>query len=328
MPITSIHSDAESLTLTAIGEYPVSVERLWKAWADPRQLERFWGPPQWPATFTRHDMTPGGRAEYMMTGPHGETSRGYWEFEVVEPQRRFVVRDGFAQADGTPNQDMPTMRMEVSFESTQLGSRFVAVSTFASLEAMEKLTAMGMVEGMSAAMAQLDDVLADLREVSARWEASLQVVDDTHAVVTRVVRGSIQQVWQAHHDAQLVKRWMLGPEGWTMPVCEVGQAVGENYRYEWEKAGGGERFGLEGEFLELEAPRRAVFTERMVGQPGESVVNELVLTPQPGGCTQIEMRITYPSKELRDTILGTGMVDGMETSYARLEREVLAPAAA
>ena len=80
MPIKTVTSDPEALTLTVVGEYSVPVERLWDAYADPRQLERFWGPEGWPATFTRHDMTPGGRSEYYMTGPDGTRARGWWRF--------------------------------------------------------------------------------------------------------------------------------------------------------------------------------------------------------------------------------------------------------
>src|SRR5690349_16566080 len=105
MPILSVKSDPETLTLVAVGEYPVPVERLWAAWADPRQLECFWGPPQWPATFTRHDLRPGGRSEYHMTGPNGETARGYWDIDSVDAPRSFEVRDGFANDDGTPNRE-------------------------------------------------------------------------------------------------------------------------------------------------------------------------------------------------------------------------------
>ncbi|MCA9690162.1 MAG: SRPBCC domain-containing protein [Myxococcales bacterium] len=323
MPIISVQSDPENLTLTATGDYPVPVDRLWRAWADPRQLERFWGPPQWPATFTRHDMRAGGRSEYYMTGPEGQTSRGYWEFERVDVGRGFVVRDGFCD-DGSFNAEMPgPARMEVSFVATATGSRFVAVSTFESVASMEQLLAMGMLEGLQSALAQLDEVIADLRAYSAALPAALEVVDDTHAVVRRVVRGSMEQVWRAHHEPALMQRWLLGPDGWHMPVCQVATAVGERFRYEWENAADGQRFGFVGELLEHEPPRREVTTERMIGVDGEPNVNELILTPKPGGRTQIEVRITYPSKEVRDMVLGTGMVDGMETSYARLEREVL-----
>ena len=160
MPITSVTSDADARSLTVVGDYPVPVERLWAAYADPRQLERFWGPETWPATFTRHDMAVGGRSEYHMTGPDGTTSRGWWRFLAVEPPRRFEVEDGFAHDDGRPNEQMPSMRMAVTFEPTATGSRLVIVTHFASLEAMEQLVKMGMIEGLKSALGQLDDVLA------------------------------------------------------------------------------------------------------------------------------------------------------------------------
>lgn len=161
MPITSITSDPATLTLTAVGDYPVPVDRLWAAWADPRKIERFWGPPGWPATFTRHDVAEGGKSAYFMTGPNGEQSHGYWVFTRVEPGRSFEVRDGFAHPDGSPNDAFPETRMKMSFEATPTGSRFVAVSTFASLKAMEELLKMGMLEGLTAALGQVDAVLAE-----------------------------------------------------------------------------------------------------------------------------------------------------------------------
>ena len=100
MPITSVTSDTETLTLTVIGEYPVPVQRLWDAWADPRQLEKFWGPETWPATFTRHDMKVGGRSEYQMTGPDGSTSRGWWRFVAIDPVERIArARDLLARLE-------------------------------------------------------------------------------------------------------------------------------------------------------------------------------------------------------------------------------------
>lgn len=319
MPIESIKSDPTSLTLTAVGKYPVPVERLWKAWSDPRQLERFWGPPSWPATFVEHEVEVGKRSLYFMTGPNGQTSHGYWVFQEVEPGKRFLVKNGFANPDGSANDAFPESKMEISFESTEEGSKFVAVTQFASVEAMEKLLAMGMLEGMTEAMGQLDAVVADLREMSAGFSAELELVDDTTALVQRIIRGPIDVVWRAHHEKELLQKWLLGPDGWTMPVCEVATKVGESYRYEWENAADGQRFGFEGELLESESPRRTVTSERMVGTEGPSTKNEMTFTPQPGGRTRIAIRISYPSKELRDMILGTGMVDGMETSYARLE---------
>jgi uncharacterized protein YndB with AHSA1/START domain len=167
MPITSVTSDPEALTLTVVGEYPVPVERLWTAWADPRQLERFWGPETWPATFTRHDMAAGGRSEYRMSGPDGAVSRGWWRFLAVEPGRRIEVEDGFAHDDGRPNEEMPTMRMVITFEQTSTGSRFTGVTYFPGVEAMQRLMEMGMVEGMQSALGQLDEVLADAAPAAA-----------------------------------------------------------------------------------------------------------------------------------------------------------------
>jgi uncharacterized protein YndB with AHSA1/START domain len=116
MPVTAVTSDADALTLTVVGDYPVPVQRLWDAYADPRQLERFWGPETWPATFIRHDMAVGGDSRYYMTGPEGSRSHGWWRFLAVEPGRRLEVEDGFAHEDGRPNEGMPTMRMVFTFE--------------------------------------------------------------------------------------------------------------------------------------------------------------------------------------------------------------------
>jgi uncharacterized protein YndB with AHSA1/START domain len=318
MPVTSVTSDPETLTMTLIGDYPVPVERLWEAFADPRQIERFWGPPGWPATFTRHDMVEGGRSAYTMTGPDGETAGGYWIFTSIDPGRGFEVIDGFVGDDGRPNEEMPSMNMRMEFTSTPDGSRYTTVTTFPDLASMEQLAEMGMIEGATMAMAQMDDVLADLASFAAGRAAASQLLDDTRVRISRIVRGSVEQVWRAHHDADLMRRWMLGPDGWTMPVCEVGVEPGDSYRFEWEAEDGTGRFGFEGEVVESTPPRRAVTTERMIGMDGPGVRNELTLTPV-GESTLVTVVVTYPNRELRDEVLATGMVDGMETSYARLE---------
>jgi uncharacterized protein YndB with AHSA1/START domain len=318
MPVTSVTSDPETLTMTLIGDYPVPVERLWEAFADPRQIERFWGPPGWPATFTRHDMVEGGRSAYTMTGPDGETAGGYWIFTSIDPGRGFEVIDGFVGDDGQPNEEMPSMNMRMEFTATPDGSRYTTVTTFPDLASMEQLAEMGMIEGATMAMAQMDDVLADLASFAAGRAAASQLLDDTRVRISRIVRGSVEQVWRAHHDADLMRRWMLGPDGWTMPVCEVGVEPGDSYRFEWEAEDGTGRFGFEGEVVESTPPRRAVTTERMIGMDGPGVRNELTLTPV-GESTLVTVVVTYPNREMRDEVLATGMVDGMETSYARLE---------
>lgn len=319
MPITSITKDSDALTMTVVADFAVPVERLWDAYADPRQIERFWGPPTWPATFHRHDMAVGGRSAYTMHGPDGEQSSGFWEFLAVDPGRSFEVRDGFAAQDGSENTDLPDMRMVFLFEATEGGSRLTNTTWFPSLEALEQLVAMGMEEGTRQAMGQIDDVLADLATFAASRATLAQVLSDTQVRISRVIRGSVEQVWRAHHDAQLLRSWLLGPDGWEMPVCEVAAEVGDSYRYQWEPVGGGEGgFGFEGELVASEPPCRAVTTERMIGVPGEATLNELTLTACTGG-TLMTLVVTYPSSQVRDMVLGTGMTDGMETSYRRLE---------
>ena len=104
-----------------------SPERVWQLWADPRQLERWWGPPSYPATVTKHILTPGGRVEYQMTGPEGDQHRGYWEVLEIDAPHRLVLRDGFANADGTPNTDLPLSTMYVRIEGIGGGRTRIAI---------------------------------------------------------------------------------------------------------------------------------------------------------------------------------------------------------
>lgn len=155
MPLTAITKDVLGLTLTVVGDYPVPRERLWEAFADPRQLERFWGPPTWPATFTLLDLRVGGRAEYFLSGPDGEKWSGSWRFTAVDPPRSFSADDG---EDNVEDESMPSS-MVFTFDETRTGSRLTIVTRFSSVEAMEQ-TIPGMEEALRVAMPQLDEVLA------------------------------------------------------------------------------------------------------------------------------------------------------------------------
>ena len=86
MTVTDIRKDPQSRTMTLEAEFDASPERVWQLWADPRQLERWWGPPTYPATFDSHDLRPGGLVEYHMTGPEGDQPRGFWNVVEVEPR--------------------------------------------------------------------------------------------------------------------------------------------------------------------------------------------------------------------------------------------------
>jgi uncharacterized protein YndB with AHSA1/START domain len=162
MTVTAIRKNPEALTMTVEAEFEASPERVWQLWADPRQLERWWGPPTYPATFTRHDLTLGARVEYHMTGPEGDQPHGYWDVVEVDPPHSLVFNDGFADDDGTPNPDMPTTTATVTIEDMGDGRTRMSIATvFPNLEAMEQVLAMGAEEGITQAIGQIDGILAE-----------------------------------------------------------------------------------------------------------------------------------------------------------------------
>jgi uncharacterized protein YndB with AHSA1/START domain len=325
MPVTSVTTDPEALTMTLVGEFPVPVERLWAAFADPRQLERFWGPPGYPATFDTYDLRPGGSSHYWMTSPEGQRFHGRWDFVEVDAPHRMVVNDSFADSKGEIDTSTPTGIMTLIFETTDSGSRFTAVSASPTAEALEQVIAMGQEEGLKQAISQLDLVLADLREYAKGAGTQTEVLDDTHVRITRVFEAPRHLLWRAHTEPELMKRWLLGPDGWEMTVCENDLVVGGSYRNAWAPVGdtAGEPFGFEGENLVIEPERRMVTTERMTGAPFPANINDLSFD-EVDGATLMTLLITYPDMAQRDMILATGMTEGMETSYQRLEREILA----
>jgi uncharacterized protein YndB with AHSA1/START domain len=147
--------------MTLDAEFAASPERVWQLWSDPRQLERWWGPPTYPATVTRHDLTPGSRVEYHMTGPQGDQPRGIWEIVEVDPPRSLVFRDSFANDDGSPNTELPTNEVRVTIVEAGERTRMSIASIFPNKAAMEQVLAMGMEDGLTQAVAQIDEILAE-----------------------------------------------------------------------------------------------------------------------------------------------------------------------
>jgi uncharacterized protein YndB with AHSA1/START domain len=160
MTVMDVTKDPATLTMVVTAEFDAPVERVWQLWADPRQLERWWGPPTYPATVVDHDLVPGGTVTYFMTGPEGDKHGGWWRVLAVDAPHSLEVQDGFSDDTGSPNPDMPSTIMRVVLSEEGGGTKMVMTSTFPSLEAMEQLTDMGMEEGLRAAMAQMDEVLA------------------------------------------------------------------------------------------------------------------------------------------------------------------------
>jgi len=148
---------------------------------------------------------------------------------------------------------------------------------------------------------------------------SLTTEGDRFVVVKRRFAAPPEEVYRAHIDPELLRQWLLGPDGWTMPVCLVDAKPGGTFRYEWSN-GKGQGFFITGDYVELEAPRRIVHIERMY-LPDPTPDNHVVTTFEPDGeGTLMTMRMSLPDAETRRAMLATGMERGMEASYARLER--------
>lgn len=161
MPVTNVHKDPETLTMTVTAKFPVPLTRVWELWEDPGQLERWWGPPTYPATVVEHDLSPGGSVTYYMTGPDGDQPRGWWKVLAVDPPRRLEFEDGFADEEGNPVDDMPTMTIRVELDEEADGGTVMTIeTTFPSAEAMEQILAMGAEEGMMQALGQIDELLS------------------------------------------------------------------------------------------------------------------------------------------------------------------------
>lgn len=161
MSILGVEKDFESGSLAITAEFEASVERMWELVADPQQLEQWWGPPGYPATFTEHGIEPGSVAAYYMTGPDGEKYPGWWRVASVDAPILLVVEDGFSDDQGNPDDRLPVTTMELRFSSSSPGrSTMAMLSIFPSVEAMEEVLSMGAEEGMVQALGQIDDILA------------------------------------------------------------------------------------------------------------------------------------------------------------------------
>jgi uncharacterized protein YndB with AHSA1/START domain len=163
MPVTDIIKDVENRTIVITAEFAAPVERVWALYEDPRQLEKVWGPPEYPATFVDHELRAGSRSTYYMTSPEGEKFAGYWDITGVEQPHRLTFRDGFAHEDLTPNPDLPVSENVYAFEAVGGGTRAVYSAVYATAEGLQTVLDMGMEEGARSAINQIDGFLAQNR---------------------------------------------------------------------------------------------------------------------------------------------------------------------
>lgn len=161
MTVISTDKDLDALTFTVTARFSAPVERVWQVWANPRLLERWWGPPTHPATVTEHSMAAGGLVRYYMTGPEGDRYPGLFRVVSAEPPHRFEFEDAFADEDGNVDESLPVSRSVVSLTTDGDGTTMVIRSVYPNREALEQVLAMGMEEGISQALGQVDALLAD-----------------------------------------------------------------------------------------------------------------------------------------------------------------------
>jgi uncharacterized protein YndB with AHSA1/START domain len=146
MTVIAVRKDPQSRTMTLEAEFDASPERVWQLWT-------------YPATVDAHDLRPGGRVVYRMSGPEGDQPRGFWEVDEVHPPHRLVFRDGFADEDGTPNSELPMTTMRVTIQEIGGGKTRMSIeSEFPTVEAMEQLAAMW---GLKQTVEQIDAILAE-----------------------------------------------------------------------------------------------------------------------------------------------------------------------
>lgn len=159
MAMTKVEKDPEGLTMTVVAELDATVERAWALWADPRQFERWWGPPGYPVTVVDHDLRAGGRIAFSMGGD-AERHDQEWEVLAAEPPHRLELRDADVDEHGRPNDGNAMTRMVIAFTALEAGGTAMSITThFDSLAGMEEVLAMGVEEGMHVVLAQIDEVL-------------------------------------------------------------------------------------------------------------------------------------------------------------------------
>ncbi len=161
MSVTSVDRDYDGLTVTLVAEFGASVDRVWELWSDPRKLERWWGPPGYPATVETHDLTPGGQVKYRMTGPEGELHHGVWTITVVQPPASLEFTDAFAEPDGTPVADGPVTTIRVLLVDREGATRMEVRAMFESRADMDRWAATGSAEGLQGAMGHMDALLEE-----------------------------------------------------------------------------------------------------------------------------------------------------------------------
>lgn len=310
-------TDAESdheIVITRIFNAPR--ELVFKVWTDPAHVAQWWGPKGFTTTVTELDLHPGGKWRYVMRGPDGTEYPVKGVFREIVPPERIVTSDEFDQGfEKVMNTDLPSgIVMTAVFEDLVGKTKLTLQIIHPTAEDRRKHEEMGVVAGWNSSFDYLDEHLAKRVEHKGT-SLTLTLPSDREIVMTRVVNAPCHLVFEAWTNREHVPHWMLGPAGWTMPICEIDLRPGGAWHFVWRRSDGTE-MEMHGVYKEITPPERLVSTESWGGDWPETL-NTLILSEE-NGKTTIMIRMLYPSQEARDAALKTGMKEGVSESYDRL----------
>lgn len=290
-------------------------ELVFKVWTEPNHVAQWWGPQGFTTRVTGLDLRPGGKWRYVMIGPDGTEYPAKGVFREVVPPERIVTTDEFDQGfDQVVNADLPQgIVMTAIFEDLNGKTKLTLQIMHESAEERRKHEEMGVIAGWNSSFDCLDQYLAKLDEKSA--SLTLTLPSDQEIVMTRVFDAPRRLVWEAWTNPKHVPHWMLGPDDWTMPVCEIDLRQGGAWHFVWRSSDGTE-MEMHGLYREIVPYDRLVNTESWGGDWPETL-NTLLLSEQDGRTTMTSIML-YPSKEARDAALKAGMQEGASQSFDRL----------
>lgn len=291
-------------------------EKVWKAWTEPEQIKKWWGPAPFTSPSARIDLRVGGRYLLCMRSPEGKDFWSTGVFKEIVPLERIVYTDSFADEKGRVvpathyglSADFPReMRVTVSFE--EHGGKTKMTLRHAGLPAgeMSRLTGVGW-------NSSLDKLAEGLRGEGA---LKLTLPSDREVVVTRILDAPRERVFRAYVDPKAIPEWW-GPRGFTVKVDRMEVRPGGAWRY-LSKAPDGSEHAFHGVFREIRPPERLTWTFEYEGVPGHVSVETIEFEAARGGKTKVTVRAHFDSREDRDGKVNSGMEYGMRESYARLE---------
>ncbi len=290
-------------------------ELVWRAWTDPEQVVRWWGPRGFTTTTRAMEVRNGGEWRFIMHGPDGRDYANLITFEeVVEPRKLVYAHRGEGADEGVK------FRTTVLFERTGEGTKLTMRMVFPTAEDRERVVReYGAVEGGIQTVGRLADHLRE-KTGAGRLAMTIALPSEREILIGREFDAPRGRVWDAMTKPELLKKWLFGPPGWEMTECTEETRAGGAFRWAW-RGPSGEEMAMRGVYREVRAPERIVRTETFEfgceAQAGEQV-GTLELTEE-GGRTSLRLTLLYPSREARDGAVASGMEHGMAAGYERLE---------